>query len=95
MEEEDVEDQLAKQEMFRVKQTVQQAKQKGNFDRYNSLKQRERNEDERIEQMLELDEEGNVTEVPDSKKLNKAPNLVVQNSFVTKKVRVFNTLNYE
>lgn len=50
--EEEIQRQLEKEEQYRMKKTVQAMRTAGEIERYNSLRQKEKNEDDRIEQHL-------------------------------------------
>jgi hypothetical protein len=50
--EEEIQKQLEKQELFRMRKAVQAMRQAGDIERYNSLRLKEKHEDERIEQQL-------------------------------------------
>jgi hypothetical protein len=55
MSEEEMQKMLEKEEFQKMRRTVHQAKQTGEIERYNSLKQKEKTDDDRIEeQMLDL-----------------------------------------
>ena len=50
--EEEIQKQLEKEEQYRMKKAVQAMRSAGEIERYNSLRQKEKNEDDRIEQHL-------------------------------------------
>ena len=52
MSEEEIQKQLEKEEQYRMKKAVQAMRSAGEIERYNSLRQKEKNEDDRIEQHL-------------------------------------------
>jgi hypothetical protein len=47
--EEEVQKQMEKQELFKMRKAVQAMRSNGELERYNSIKAKEKNEDERIE----------------------------------------------
>ena len=50
--EEEVQKQLEKDELYKMRKTVQEMRNKGQIERYNSLKAKEQKDDERIEQQV-------------------------------------------
>ena len=52
MSEEEIQKQLEKEEFYKMRRAVQQLKSTGELERYNSLRARERNEEQRIEEQL-------------------------------------------
>ncbi len=50
MSEEEIQKQLEKEEFYKMRRAVQQLKSTGELERYNSLRARERNEEQRIEE---------------------------------------------